>query len=362
MTRKTTNARTAGALSLLAASLLFAAAVDVRTPVRRPEQGVAQRPGDGLPPRQPNKWFHAERSFPSGKIPRLQWRAAQEQAALDRQSIGPGAPTWVPRGPTNIGGRITDIAVHPVNDDIVYAGAAEGGVLRSDDAGQTWTPLFDDQPTLSIGAVALDPTNPNIIYAATGEVNPGGGSVAYGGAGLFRSSDQGASWTCIGLEDGGSIGRIRIDPNDPDTIFVAVMGHLWEPSTERGVYRTTDGGTTWQRVHFINSTTGCVDLIMRPDDPDVLYAAMWKRLRQPESFDYGGQECAVYRTTNGGDNWTLLSGQTGLPAPNVDGGRIGLSLCTSQPDVMHAVYADRIGFFDGLYRSTDGGFTWSQDQ
>jgi photosystem II stability/assembly factor-like uncharacterized protein len=313
---------------------------------------------DGLPPRAPNPWFFAERAYPLGEIPREHWRMAQAQAAALRTAEIPRSETWTQRGPTNIGGRMTDIAVHPLNENIVYAGAAEGGVLRSVDAGQTWTPLFDDQPVLSIGAVAIDPGNPDVIYAGTGEVNPGGGSVAYGGAGLFRSTNQGGSWELVGLEDSGAIGRIRIDPTDSDRIFVAVMGFLWETNPERGVYRSTDGGTNWERVLYVNSETGCVDLIMRPDDPDVLYAAMWERIRQPEYFDYGGPNCAVHRTTDGGDTWTQVGG--GLPTPNADSGRIGLSLCASEPDVMHVVYADRIGYFDGLYLSTDGGFTWSR--
>ena len=314
--------------------------------------------GDGLPPRVPNPWFFLERAFPLDEIPRERWRLAQTQAAALKAIETPFSETWTPEGPTNVGGRITSIAVNPVNDNIVYAGAAEGGVLRSTDGGSTWTPLFDDQLSLSIGAVAIDPGNPDVVYAGTGEVNPGGGSVAYGGAGLFRSTDAGDSWQFIGLEDSGSIGRIRIDPTDPNRIFVAVMGYLWETNPQRGVYRTTNGGTSWQRVLFVNDETGCVDLIMRPDDPDVLYAATWERLRQPEFYDYGGPGCAVYRTVDGGDTWTQVAG--GLPTPNTNSGRIGLSLCAAQPGVMHAVYADRTGFFDGLYRSTDGGFTWTR--
>lgn len=333
-----------------------------------PEIGEAAKPseehrhsqtrGDGLPPRAPNPWFFVERAYPFGDIPRDEWRVAQTQAQALRTQESVSAATWVQRGPTNIGGRITCVAVHPVDGDIVYIGAAEGGVLKSTDGGQSWTPLFDDQPALSIGAVALDPNDPDVIYAGTGEVNPGGGSVAYGGAGLFRSSDGGDTWQSLGLEDGAAIGRIRVDPGDPDRIFVAVMGTLWETNTDRGVYRTTDGGANWERVHYVDDRTGCIDLIMRPDDPDVLYAAMWERLRQPEYYDYGGPGCSVWRTIDGGDSWVLVGG--GLPAPNSDDGRIGLSLCAAQPDVMHAVYCDRTGYFDGLYRSTDGGYSWTQ--
>ena len=202
-------------------------------------------------------------------------------------------------------------------------------------------------PTLSIGALAIDPNNANVIYAGTGEVNPGGGSVAYGGAGLFRSINQGDTWELIGLENSGSIGRIQIDPANSQRIFVAATGLLWQSNSERGVYRTTDGGTTWEQVLSIDDQTGCVDLIQRPDNPNVLFAAMWQRIRQPEYYDYGGIGCGVYVSSDGGDTWDLVGG--GLPAPSTDGGRIGLSLCVDHPDVMHFVYADRTGYFDGLF-------------
>ncbi len=313
---------------------------------------------DREPPRTPNPWFHAERAFPLGHIPLEQWRAAQEQARLLKSQTPARGGNWVPRGPTNVGGRVTDVAVDPTDANIVYAGAAEGGVLRTTDGGQHWTPLFDQQPSLAIGALAIDPTDRETIYAGTGEVNPGGGSMAYGGAGLFRSTDMGDSWTHLGLGNSGSIGRIRIDPTDNQRIFVAVMGHLWEGSADRGVYRSTDGGTSWEKVLYVGTETGCVDLVMRPDNPDVLFAAMWERIRQPEFYRYGGDTCGVYRTTDGGDNWSLVGG--GLPASTTDSGRIGLSICHDQPDFMHAVYADKTGYFVGLYASGNGGASWTR--
>ncbi len=325
-------------------------------------------PGDGLPPRAPDQHFFNERAFPAGVIPIERWQAAQLAAselrdearaeAVRRAEAGLRTETWEPAGPTNIGGRITDLVVDPTDANIVYAGAAEGGVLRTTDGGQSWTPLFDDQPSLAIGAVAIDPSDPSVVYAGTGEVNPGGGSVAYGGAGVFRSVDQGESWEPLGLENTGSIGRIVIDPADSQRIFVAAMGRLWVNNPERGVYRTTDGGATWDRVLHVSDSTGCVDLIMRPDDTDVILAAMWQRVRRPEYYDYGGPTCAVYKSTDGGDSWSLVGG--GLPSPGANSGRIGLSLCASQPDVMHAVYADRTGYFAGLYESTNGGQSWTR--
>jgi len=324
-----------------------------------PQKHHSQVPGDGLVPRAPNPWFYAKRAFPQGEIPQELWREAQLQdAALRAEAGGRDLTEWELEGPTNIGGRITCMAVDPRNDDVVYAGAAEGGVLRSMDAGQHWTPLFDDQSSLSIGAIALDPGDPDRIFVGTGEVNPGGGSVAYGGTGLFRSEDQGASWTPLGLEESGSIGRIVVDPGNPNRIFVAATGHHWQASQERGVYRSTDGGQSWERVLFTADDTGCIDLIQRADDPQVLVAAMWQHLRQPTQYSYGGSRCAVYRSSDGGDNWTLLGG--GLPTPSSQSGRIGLAICRSQPNVMCAVYADKTGYFDGLYRSTDGGLNWTR--
>jgi len=363
------SARIATALSVCAliGVLLLAGPPAERPPTVQPQPTAphtqwSSTAGDGLPVRAPNPWFFAERAFPQGRIPREAWQQAQLQATVLREEARRAAADrdggWEATGPTNVGGRVTAIAIDPSDQDIVYAGCAEGGILRTADGGQSWQPIFDDQASLAMGAVAIDPSDPQVIYAGTGEVNPGGGSVAYGGLGLFRSPDGGDSWESIGLENSGSIGRIRVDPTDPQRIFVAASGHIWEPGPDRGVYRTTDGGETWERVLFVDEATGCVDLIQRPDQPDVLLAAMWERMRQPEVYDYGGPGCAVWRTDDGGDNWSLVQG--GLPSPSGDGGRIGLSLCATQPEVMHAIYADRIGYFDGLYRSTDGGTTWSR--
>jgi photosystem II stability/assembly factor-like uncharacterized protein len=314
-------------------------------------------PQDGRPPRAPNPWFFLERAYPFGRIPRELWQEAQLEARVMR-SQRDDRGSWTFRGPTNIGGRVTDLAVDPVDPSIVFAGAAEGGVLRTTDSGQHWTPLFDHQTTLSIGALALDPVQAQIVYAGTGEVNPGGGSVAYGGAGLLRSTDRGDTWSSLGLEDVGSIGRVRIDPTDPQRVYVAAMGDLWTKGPDRGVYRTTDGGTNWEKVLFLSDSTGAVDLILRPDQPRTIFAAMWERIRHPSYYQYGGLTCGVYKTTDGGDTWSAVAG--GLPGQSSTRGRIGLSLCVAQPNTMYAVYSDRTGYFDGLYRSTNGGANWTR--
>jgi photosystem II stability/assembly factor-like uncharacterized protein len=310
------------------------------------------------PVKQPSSHFFKQRAFPVGKIDIGALATARLETFRRRGAPNKSEPQWQQRGPYNIQGRVTDIGVDPSDENIAYAAAAEGGIFRTLNGGATWTPLFDDMPSLSMGAVALDPQNPDVVLAGTGEVNPGGGSVAYGGTGIYRSADQGETWIHLGLENSGSIGRIVVHPTDANIIHVAVMGHLWEGGTDRGVYRTDNGGVSWSRVLFVNQTTGCVDIIQRPDNPNVLFAAMWQRIRGPEEFDYGGTGCGVYRSDDGGLNWSLVA--NGLPGTSTDRGRIGLAICHSNPDVMCAIYADRTGFFDGLFRTTNGGTTWTQ--
>lgn len=345
--------------------LIVGAIVMLTTPAPRPSlrpvhRVVAETRGgdEGGAVRAPNPWFFLERAYPLGQIPREAWKAAQAQASEMRKAANTRTSFWEFRGPTNIGGRITDLAVDPIDPAICFAGAAEGGVLRTTDSGQHWTPLFDDQSTLSIGAVALDPAHPQTVYVGTGEVNPGGGSVAYGGTGVYRSTDRGATWTPVGLDGTGSIGRIRVDPTNSQRIFVAAMGDLWTAGTERGVYRTTDGGANWERVLFLSDSTGAVDLLIRPDQPQTVFAAMWERIRRPRYYRYGGATCGVYKSTDGGSTWALVGG--GLPAPSSNGGRIGISLCAAAPDNMYAVYADRTGYFAGMYRTTNGGTSWTR--
>jgi len=322
---------------------------------------LSMRPGDGLPVKTPNPWFFLERAYPLGRIPREQFQAAQIQARVlkdEARERGGSRGTWEFRGPTNIGGRITDLAVDPTDAAVCLAAAAEGGILRTTDSGQNWTPLLDDQTTLSIGAIALDPATPMTVYAGTGEVNPGGGSVAYGGTGVLKSTDRGDTWTPLGLESTGSIGRIRIDPTDSQRIYVAAMGDLWTAGPDRGLFRTTNGGATWQKVLYVSDSTGCVDIVIRPDQPRTIFAAMWERMRHVRYYRYGGPTCAVYKSTDGGDTWAPVGG--GLPTPSSTGGRIGLALCASQPDAMYAIYADKTGYFAGLYKSTNGGGTWTR--
>jgi photosystem II stability/assembly factor-like uncharacterized protein len=285
------------------------------------------------------------------------YRAAVAQALASREGRareGSGAAPWEPVGPTNVGGRITAVAVHPDRPQRIFVGAAFGGVFRTTDGGGTWAPLMDAGPSLSVGALAIDPADPDRIFVGTGEANASGDS--YPGTGIYRSTDGGDSWAWCGLPESRHIARIAIHPQDPDLLFAAVMGALHSKGPDRGLYRSTDGGDTWERVLFLSDSTGCIDVVVDPGNPQRVYAAMWERIRGPDYRRVGGPTSGVWRSTDGGDTWERLGG--GLPGPGPTVGRIGLALCAAAPNVLYAIYADDPGYFRGLYKSIDGGDTW----
>ena len=265
---------------------------------------------------------------------------------------------WEFGGPVNLGGRISAVAMHASEAATIYIGAASGGIFKSENSGFSWEPVFDDAMSLSIGDVEIAPSDPDVLYVGTGESNAGGGSLAYDGFGVYRSGDAGSTWDYIGLEESGSIGRVVIHPSDPDIVYVAAMGRLFSNNTERGVFKSTDGGQTWEKVLFKTDSTGAIDLVMHPQDPDILYAALWERVRKPDRRNYGGPSGGIFKTTDGGSTWTELS--NGLPSPSPYVGRIGIDISKSDPDVLYAIYADNIGYFEGVYKTTDGGNSWFQ--
>ncbi len=313
--------------------------------------------GKKLP--EPNDWFLIQRAWPHADIPQAAWRAARDQAqALQNQAL-PDAGTWQPAGPTNVGGRIADVCAHPTEPTTCYAGAAAGGVFKTTDGGLSWFPTFDDQATLSIGSIAIDPVDPEVVYVGTGEPNGGGGSVTYGGTGVYKSENGGVTWNAAGLEETRAIGRVRVAPSDPSRIYVAALGALFSTGPDRGVYRSTDAGSSWDRVLASTDSTGAVDIAVHPQNPDIVYAALWERIRRPHYRHYGGPSSGVYRSTDGGDSWEELT--AGLPAGPV--GRIGLALSPSDPDILYAIYADPDpGAFLGVFRSDNGGDTFVQTQ
>ncbi len=314
-------------------------------------------------PGVPNDWFYMQRAWPSGVINHEARHDAIRQTRNMRDFVGPegrkrAAGDWELVGPTNVGGRITDIAADPNDTDTYYIAAASGGVWKTTDGGTNFTSVFDGYGSLSIGAIAVDPTNADIVYVGTGEANPGGGSVAYGGDGVWKSTDGGQTWTHLGLELTRYIGRIVVDPLTPSRVYVAATGNLFSKNADRGVYRTVDAGTTWAKVHFISDSTGCIDLAIDPSNPDRIFAAMWERIRRPDTRRYGGITSGIWRTEDGGDTWSILAG--GLPLPSNLSGRIGVAVSPANTSKVYATYTDQTGFFDGFFQSTNSGSTWTQ--
>ncbi|GAB2841759.1 WD40/YVTN/BNR-like repeat-containing protein [Ferruginibacter profundus] len=254
-------------------------------------------------------------------------------------------------GPAGMSGRVTSIDALYSNPNIIYLGTASGGVWKTENSGAKWEPIFDEQPILNIGAVAVQQSNPSVLWVGTGEGNPRN-SVNIG-AGIFKSLDGGKNWKAMGLEKTRNIHRIIIDPVNPNTVYVAAIGNPYAEHPERGVYKTTDGGDTWNLILHTNDSSGCADLIIDPSNPNKLIAAMWQHRRTPYSFTSGGAGSGLYITYDAGKNWKKLGKEEGLPDGNY--GRIGLTICNSEPKRMYAmVEATK----NGLYKTDDGGFKW----
>jgi photosystem II stability/assembly factor-like uncharacterized protein len=300
----------------------------------------------------PNDCLFLQRAFPYQTLPSEAYYEAVQWAKS--QVVQRDGPVWELAGPSNLGGRITGIAMHASDQQTIYAASASGGLWKSPDAGVSWLPITDGLPSLSIGDIAIDPSDKNVLYCGTGEPNGGGGSVTYDGHGLFKSVDAGQSWTAAGLEKTGSIGRIVVDPHNPNRIFVAAQGHLFGNNPERGVYRSDDGGISWQQKLFVSDSTGAIDLVINPQHPDTVYATMWQRVRRPSIRQYGGPESGIFRSIDGGDTWTKLSG--GLPTSSI--GRIGLAISASNPNILFATVAAEDGSFNGVYKTANDGATW----
>ena len=257
-------------------------------------------------------------------------------------------------GPAVMSGRISDMENHPTNPMILYAGSAGGGVWKSNDAGTTFYPIFDDH-TQSIGAVELDPNDPdNTIYVGTGEPWPRN-SVSIGD-GLYKSNDGGNNWKKIGLENSERIANIIVNPKNSNEIYVAVLGALWSDSNKRGVYKSKDGGESWENILYLNNSTGCADLAMDPSNPKILYASMWEFRRTAWSFNSGGDNSALYKSTDGGENWNKI--HEGFPQGKL--GRLAIGVSKSNPNTLYTVIESEKNEDKGLYKSTDGGENWEQ--
>ncbi len=254
-------------------------------------------------------------------------------------------------GPAGMSGRIADLTAVASNPDIIYVGAATGGVWKTVNGGMTWKPLFDAQRVAAIGAVAVFQPNPAVVWVGTGEGNPrNSASVGYG---AYKSLDGGETWQSAGLEKTERIHRIVLHPTNPDIAYAAAMGQMWGENPDRGVFRTTDGGKSWKKILYVNEKTGCADLVMDPSNPNKLFAAMWEYRRWPWFFKSGGAGSGLHVTYDGGESWKAITGSDGLPKGEL--GRIGVAIARNNPDVVYAlVEATK----NTLCRSDDGGKSW----
>ena len=256
-------------------------------------------------------------------------------------------------GPGGMSGRVTAIDVVHNNPDIMYVGTASGGLWKSASGGIKWDPIFDKEVTGSIGAVAIQQSNPSVIWVGTGEGNPR--NSLNGGYGVYRSLDGGRSWQAMGLEKTRHIHRIIIDPTNPDVVYVGAIGSPWGIHPERGVFKTTDGGKTWNKILFANNKTGVADMVMDPQNPNKLIVAMWEHKRDPWFFKSGGEGSGLHITHDGGKTWKKLTDKDGLPKGEL--GRIGIAIAPSDPNIVYALVEAKK---NALYKSEDGGFKWKK--
>ncbi len=341
------------ALILLGYSLQKNREVPLTDSSGEPEKEAAEHQGSGL---WPDEWQYLIREYPDFKPGLRAYKTALTRARDGVQSRGnnPGfnAP-WTIEGPGNIGSRVNTIKADPTNPDIIYIGYCRGGVWKTIDGGLSWNPIFDGQNALAIGDIELDPQNPNIVYVGTGDPNISG--YPFVGDGLWKSTDAGTTWKYLGLENQRIISKIIIHPTNPNILYVGTMGLPFTRNNERGLYKSSNGGQTWEQVLFVSNASGVIDLQMSGSDPNTLYASVWDRIRNNQESFVTGNNARIWKTTNGGNSWTKLEG--GLPQNRKS--RIGLSISANDPNFVLAVVVDSTLDMDNIYKTTDAGASWS---
>jgi len=337
-------------LFLAACALLFAACQQHRLPLR---DRLAEKS-------EPYDLFAFQRSYPDSVFDWQGWRLALQQvreaetAVAERAGGCGGNPTrWTLQGPSNVAGRVNALAVKPDDQNTVLAGFAGGGIFKSTDGAVTWKPVFDDNLELSISDITFDPKNPNIVYAGTGDANMP--SQVYNGYGIFKSTDAGETWHYLGLGEQGIISHIVIDPTNSQILYAAVNGNPFVRNDQRGVFKSTNGGQTWQRIHFVSTQAGASDLVIHPTNPQILYASYWDRIRSNTESTVYGPNAKVFKTIDGGATWTQLGG--GLPTGKM--GRTGLAISQQNPEKLYVVYVDTLSQPGALYQTVNGGQTWT---
>ena len=278
--------------------------------------------------------------------------SAQGTASISEAHLQDLKPRVI--GPAVTGGRVHDIEALPNDPSTIFVASASGGLWKTTNRGITWRNVFDTMAVSTFGDVAIAPSNPQIVYAGTGEQN-NRQSTSWGN-GVYRSNDGGESWRHLGLVETRHIGKVEVHPSNPEIVYVAALGNLWAPSEERGVFKSTDGGRSWTKVLYVDEFTGVIDMVLDPVNPDVLYAATYQRLRRAWGFNGGGPGSGIHKTTDGGATWTELT--NGIPAG--DKGRIGLAIAYSNPRVLNAIIEHADPNQQGTYRTEDGGMSWER--
>ena len=292
-------------------------------------------------------------TFSQATAQKVKKAATAPVATTEKVDINKVFKNWKPRniGPASMSGRVTTIDAEVANPNHIWIGAASGGVWKTYNGGVSWTPVFDEQPILNIGALAIQQSNPSVVWVGTGEGNPRN-SISIG-EGIYKTMDAGRTWKRMGLEQTRNIHRVIIDPSNPNTVYAGAIGNPYGQSKNRGVYKTTDGGETWNQILFTNDTSGPGDMIMDPSNPNKLFVAMWHHYRNPYHLESGGKGSGIYMTIDGGKNFVKLGKEHGLP--DGDLGRVGITISRSNPNVVYALVESKKS---GLYKSEDGGYSW----
>ena len=301
----------------------------------------------------PSDWMSVQRMYPFNEIKQSVYLSEMKKAK-QMYSYRDGEIEWDFVGPTNIGGRITDIEMPTGQSQTIYIGGASGGILKTEDGGSSWEQKFNGIPTVSIGDIDIDPQNQDVLYVGTGEANAS--SYSFLGSGIYKSLDGGDNWQFSGLEQSAYIGRIIVDYNNSQRVFAAACGTLFSTGNNRGIYRTDDGGDNWEQVLFVNDSTAAIDLVQHPEDGNILYAAFWERKRGLTYRNSFGHSSGIWKTTDGGDNWVELT--NGLPGA-IDKGRIGITISKSNPSVLYAMY-DMPNEDMYVYKTSNDGETWQR--
>ena len=300
----------------------------------------------------PNEMFYAQRMYPNNKFDTEGYLQAMNEAAIFNEDNARVGSSWTTEGPFNIGARINTVAVQPNNSNIIYAGFAEGGVWKTTDGGIKWIPIFDKQTFLSISDIEIDPQNFNTIYVATGDLNISGYPSI--GDGLYKSTDGGTTWKNIGLAATRIISNIKVDPTNSNNIYAGTMGIPFEKNQDRGFYKSKDGGTTWKKTLFVSDSTGVIDMVINPKDPKIIYVSTWDRIRSNKVSTVSGNGARIYKTIDAGETWTQLT--NGLPTGSQS--RIGLAMYEKNPDILYTIVVGTNLDYQGVYKTTNAGVKW----